>query len=1203
MKAGRNMMKKLVAAIAAIGTAAWACAANVSTVEGHNATDSDTSYQATPVYSTAAHNLSAAGWYAGLKLTWDKNEQRATKTNVSVNDNISGVVVKEYTAGTSIGKDQSPSGSGLANTFTYRVPSYYMQTTDWYFCVTPEMMYECFKADKDYEITLTIGGNTYTVTVSKDVTLTNANGIVWYPAKGLIGEKVYGDAQLLANAITLDNYQNVKFLVDPSALTFPEGFAAADETDGEWGVKMLHNHSWSIDVVDVTELVATCTEEGCPYEGGASLRLALGTLEKTYDGKKVSCEIEKSENFDAIFPETVVTTTITKGEDEVDEIKNAGTYQVTVTVEGEGLGDVKTLTATVVIDKAVLTGGTLKLTPNSFTYNASEQKYSSYAAKTAGGLTASGGDVVLDGKPETEIGVYTVTATAAEDGNFKGSVSGTWAIVNTTGALKSVEATSAGVGTLEDNTLTVTDTTALTYADGEWTVGLTLTWPVETKDCTLSQNGHAYYVTEDSAKVTTNDGSVVPTNSDGSYEHTRHVIGGNDVSNFTYLATTTWKVPITPAIIEAALVENRTALEYTMRAGAIVWGDSTEGDPDGVAFADYKISLPLEEPVVFVLGEGETHDLGETVLTTTKIKLAPGASVITTVAQQEGAIFTEETGYEVEWTESEGVYTYTANFTHVHDWSVKVEDGTALVATCTEGCPYEGGVSLSLALGTLEKTYDNKVVSCKIEKSEYFDDAFHNPSATMTITKGGVAVEEIKNAGTYQVTVTVEGEGLGDVAPLTATVVIGKADISDGTLTLTPNELTYTATPQKYSTATVRTSSGTTLTPNTDWVSDGKPETEIGVYTVTATATEDGNFTGSVSGTWKIVNTTGALESVEATSEGVGDVESVGTAEDNTLTKTLTVADTTALEYSYSDGAWTAGLTLTWPMDKEDSGWSNGYAHYISEEDAKVSVSAGEITHVSKSDSFRYRFGVTSNFTYLATTTWTVPITPAIIEAAIADEKTALEYTMRAGAVASDTYEQGVAFADYKIVIPLEGIKLYDENGYQVYPVQSEDAIIDEMKSAIDAAEDLDDTAKDVAKAKVDALVDVAGAAQDVREWIDAKIAGNYGVLAASDYVVASYVLGTEKLITDESKVEFKTVEAVEGGFAIAVTVDGADIEAVRAKAAEIVRSGTDLKTFDKVDAARITVSEDGRLTIAPDSEKDCEFFRLEIDKDANTGK
>ena len=81
--------------------------------------------------------------------------------------------------------------------------------------------------------------------------------------------------------------------------------------------------------------------------------------------------------------------------------------------------------------------------------------------------------------------------------------------------------------------------------------------------------------------------------------------GSSQKKDFTYLATTTWTVPVTPAVVEAALAEEKSALEYAMRAGALVWGDSTEGDPDGVAFADYKIVLSLENPITFALGGGE----------------------------------------------------------------------------------------------------------------------------------------------------------------------------------------------------------------------------------------------------------------------------------------------------------------------------------------------------------------------------------------------------------------------------------------------------------------------------------------------------------------------------------------------------------------------------------------------------------------------
>lgn len=652
----KPMKRQLPTLVATLFTATGALAANVSSVARTNV---DEDYQATPVYSAAAHNLSEAGWYAGLTLTWNRNSQRASNTQTTLSDNI-GAKSVSFTG------NNAPSGSGIANTTTTSWAQQYFATTTWYFSVTPEMMYECFKADKDYEITFTVGDNTYTVTVPKDVELLK-DDVKWYPAVGLLDAKVYGDAQLLADQITLDNYQNVKFLVDPSDLTFPEGFAGSDEVDGEWGVKMLHNHDWAFAVVEGTNLVATCGTANCPYNGGElRMCLAVETAEKTYDGASVTYDAMFGDYFKVVFPN--VSTSITVDDVENGVIRDAGEHAVALSVSGLGDGETYVLSTTVTIDPKDITGATLVLTPASTTYNAAEQTVTPSVTvdRLAATLEVAEGSTTA----ATEIGAYSVTVNGT--GNFTGTASATWNIVNTTGSLNGVAATtSADAGSYAGNTLTVTDTTVLAYADNGWTAGLTFTWPLETKNWQLlSQNSYAYYVTTNDVKITAAVGEIEHSTLEGSY-----TTGYNQTSRFNYLATTTWTVGLTPAAIEAALAEDKAVLEYTVRAGAI----QSATYANGVAFADYTIALPLDEPVLFVLGENETHDLGDTVLTTTKIMLAPGASVASAAEQGEGAIFTEANGCEVVF--ADGKYTCRKTIVDDESASAGYMDGDKAIVT------------------------------------------------------------------------------------------------------------------------------------------------------------------------------------------------------------------------------------------------------------------------------------------------------------------------------------------------------------------------------------------------------------------------------------------------------------------------------------------------------------------------------------------
>ena len=161
--------------------------------------------------------------------------------------------------------------------------------------------------------------------------------------------------------------------------------------------------------------------------------------------------------------------------------------------------------------------------------------------------------------------------------------------------------------------------------------------------------------------------------------------------------------------------------------------------------------------------------------------------------------------------------------------------------------------------------------------------------------------------------------------------------------------------------------------------------------------------------------------------------------------------------------------------------------------------------------------------------------------------------------------------------------------------------VVAEMKGAIDALDGLGEGEKSAAKSKVDALVESAGGnAADVRDWINEKTCGDYGALVSYDYIVASYALATENLITDESEVEVGTFEQVAGGFAVSVTINGDDIESARVRAAGVIQSATSLVggEFAPLDAKRVVV-EDDKVTIVKDAAAGSEFFKIVIRKDS----
>lgn len=992
------------------------------------------------------------------------------------------------------------------------------------------------------------------------------------------------------------------------------GVERSGEGPYTYNIVMQHVHNWEVVVDDEHKniLTATCVAEACPLDTTTySMRLFTGvksgTTEdvdgKVYDGESMSRKAEFGDGFTDVFPNVETQISVTKGDESVDTIKDVGEYVVTMTVKGVGNDETVeyTLVKEVAISQLDIEGATVTLNPSSVTYDGKEHTVSCTIKKN--NLTATFDFAEGSVTSATAIGEYTVKMNAT--GNFEGSATATWSIVNTTGSLKGVTSAVSGVGDFdsENNTLAVSDTAALEYSDNAWYAGITLEWPLDVKNYSgIGQYGHAYYITEDSIRVVAEEGEFENVSSNGSYKENALA---SSTKNFTYIASTTWKVAITPAVVEAALSEEKTSLEWTMNAGAI----QSDTYANGVAFADYTITLPLDEPVEFVLGAGETYDLGDTVLTTTRIQLGAGASVTSSVAQMVAdAIYTEVTGYEVVFSEDGGKYVYAAQLTHVHDWSVeKAENGYELIATCANAdCDINGGeVKMWLDVGTTEKTYDGKSVTRVAVYGDGFKTVY--PDVTAVLTVNDVENGVINDAGEYTAKLTVTGLGDEKMYELSRTVTISKVDISEAALVLTPATTTYNGKEQTVSPSVTVNNLSATI--EVDAENSITAATEMGTYSVTVNGT--GNFEGTATATWSIVNTTGTPTSVAESAAGSMDKNG----------NDFTLSDSSKLEYDAEKEVWYAGITITWPMEKKDfekTSWTC-YAHYVTDDSVKATAEQGEITHTKAETSYEVWNGSynllgdmtdTKLFTYVSITTWKVAITPTIIDAALAEEKTSLAYTMNAGAfIWGDDTEgdpDGVAFADYTITIPLEGINLYDGDGKQVYPKTEGQAVIDEIKDDIQTT-DPDD--KEKVEAKVDHVAEIAGEGneQAVADWVDkmVDIAGSttafFDALAKSEYVGASFELGTETLITEESEVEVAEFESTDDGFTFEVKIDDGDIDAKRVKAASVIQTVTSLdgeSEFAPLDAERI-IFDGNKITITKDPNLDCEFFKIVIEKDS----
>ncbi|MBR2372197.1 MAG: hypothetical protein IKA90_04950, partial [Clostridia bacterium] len=104
---------------------------------------------------------------------------------------------------------------------------------------------------------------------------------------------------------------------------------------------------------------------------------------------------------------------------------NAGTYKVTITPKGNYTGDA--IVKTWIIDKKALANEMLTLTDvDNLTYNGAERTVG-YIAEDGTVLKAS--DYTITGDlSATNAGTYTVTIVATQEGNYRGSVTATWAI-------------------------------------------------------------------------------------------------------------------------------------------------------------------------------------------------------------------------------------------------------------------------------------------------------------------------------------------------------------------------------------------------------------------------------------------------------------------------------------------------------------------------------------------------------------------------------------------------------------------------------------------------------------------------------------------------------------------------------------------------------------------------------------------------------
>ena len=209
-----SITRKIVALVTAFAGALCALATDVTfdsvaastgtlAANGNNWTASGLVYLAPGKNDSL--NRSEAGWYAGIKRTWAlsytgsglSKKYTGTKANsvkASFSDNA-GRMIAEYNVYNSLGTlEQSQDGSGIQNDNQMGGLTLYMDKTDWNVWVTPEIMKAVSEKGEDYVATLTIGGETYTITIPRTLELVDDKNVKWWP------EPEYGDPVSLEDA-------------------------------------------------------------------------------------------------------------------------------------------------------------------------------------------------------------------------------------------------------------------------------------------------------------------------------------------------------------------------------------------------------------------------------------------------------------------------------------------------------------------------------------------------------------------------------------------------------------------------------------------------------------------------------------------------------------------------------------------------------------------------------------------------------------------------------------------------------------------------------------------------------------------------------------------------------------------------------------------------------------------------------------------
>ena len=637
---------------------------------------------------------------------------------------------------------------------------------------------------------------------------------------------------------------------------------------------------------------------------------------------------------------------------------NAGTYTVYYKATGDANhSDVAAASVEATIAKAALT--TVTLAETSLTYNGSEQTVTVNSVK-AGTLDVTAADYDVTGNKQTNVGDYTATVTAKAESNFTGTATAQWSIVAADAATFTLTLDPISFvydGTEKKPAVTVQDGAAILVENTDYTLAYEnnvnagtakviatgkgnysgtkeATFAIAKADATVTaptaKTGLVFNATAQTLiEAGSADGGQMQYSTDGT-NYSESVPAKTDAGTYTVYykvtgdanhndgAAASVNVTIAKAALtnvtlsQTNLVYNKT--EQTVSAVSVKAGDLT------VAAADYDVTGNKQTAAgtytTTVTAKAESNFTGEATAQWT-IAAADAATSFTLTLNPETFIYdgtekkpavtvkdgetvlVENTDYTVAYTDNTNVGTATVtvtgkgNYTGTKTATFTITKAAAVVTTAPEGVAdlyYNGEAQTLVSAGAAEGG-----------QMQYSLDG----------TTWQTTLPTAVNAGAYTVYYKAVGDtNHSDSEPAVVSVAIYKAPLTE--MTLAQTTLTYNGTEQSVAVSSVKAENLDVTA--TDYTVSGNKATQVGSYTVTVTANEDGNFTGQVSAQFTIVPA-GAEAKFELTLNPTSFVYD-GTAKQPTVTvkdgSTVLVESTDyTVAYSNNVNAGTATVTVT----------------------------------------------------------------------------------------------------------------------------------------------------------------------------------------------------------------------------------------------------------------------------------------------------